>query len=135
MGRKKTAVEKRDVAGEPRVEMLDGQLAQRMKASTLLIPTPRLIDEAIRLIPLGSVKSDREIRLELAEAHGAEHTCPFCMGIFWKVAAEAAEEERLDGREDITPWWRVTKSGKPNPKLPGGEERHRALLAAEGVVI
>jgi alkylated DNA nucleotide flippase Atl1 len=40
-----------------------------------------------------------------------------------------------DAIAEVTPWWRVTKEGKPNPKMPGGIERHRALLLEEGVRI
>jgi alkylated DNA nucleotide flippase Atl1 len=131
----KSAIEKRDAPGQPRIEELSGTLAIKLKAATLLIPTPGLVDRAIRNIPPGSVKTTQQIRDELAAEFGAEGTCPLCMGIFWRVVAEAAEEERALGRQDITPWWRVTKGGKPNPKLPGGEERHRALLAAEGSIV
>ncbi len=77
----------------------------------------------------------KAIRDELAEESGAGTTCPFVAGIFWKLIAEAADENLADGIDDRTPWWRVTKDGKPNPKLPGGIDRHRALLVEEGVRI
>lgn len=35
--------------------------------------------------------------------------------------------------EDITPWWRTLKGeGALSPKYPGGVERQRKLLEAEG---
>ena len=52
------------------------------------------------------------------------------------MSARAAEELRDlgDPEETLTPWWRVLrKGGFLNPKAPGGVDRQRALLEAEGV--
>ena len=132
---KLSAREKIARAPGPEVHNLDDAKAARLKGRTMLIPSPRQIEEAIGRIPEGSSKSMRDLRTEVARASGAEIACPMVSGIFWRLVAEAAEEDRAEGVERITPWWRVTKDGKPNPKLPGGEERHRALLSAEGVQI
>ncbi len=36
----------------------------------------------------------------------------------------------------MTPWWRTLKTGgELNPKFPGGPDRQRALLEAEGHTI
>jgi hypothetical protein len=94
-----------------------------------------MIDAAIRAIPQGEARSDRDLRLELAASHGAEDTCPLCTGIFWRVAAEAAEEDRAEGRPDITPWWRITRGGLANAKMPGGAVEHARRAAEEGVVL
>jgi len=104
-----------------------------MKAETMLIPTPGQVQEAIFKIPAGQTVTLSQLREELARASGADITCPFTAGVCWTLVAEASEKERIDGRTEVAPWWRVTRDGKPNPKLPGGEMRHRALLLEEGV--
>jgi alkylated DNA nucleotide flippase Atl1 len=54
-------------------------------------------------------------------------------GIFAWIAANAAEEQKQNGVEDITPYWRTLKAGGVlNPKYPGGAERLKKLLEAEG---
>lgn len=117
------------------VHVLDDVKAARMKARTMLIPHPSDVQRAISEIPAGETKSIRVLRTEMAHAAGADITCPMVAGIFWRVVADLAEEERAEGKAELAPWWRVTLDGKPNPKLPNGVEYHRALLAAEGVRI
>ena len=54
-------------------------------------------------------------------------------GIFVKVVAAAAEEDRTAGKRRITPYWRCLKrNGELNPKFPDGFERQRAQLEMEG---
>ena len=54
-------------------------------------------------------------------------------GIFAWVAANAAEEQKQKGAEDITPYWRTLKTGGVlNPKYPGGVEDLKKHLEAEG---
>jgi len=54
-------------------------------------------------------------------------------GIFVRIAAEAAEEDREQGRKRITPYWRVVKDdGTFNPKLPGGPAQQTLNLRDEG---
>lgn len=112
---------------------MDGEKAKRYGGQTMLIPTPMQVKEAIEAIPEGSTKTIRDLRNELAQANGADVTCPLCAGIFWRIVAEAAEEDRQDGLSPISPYWRVTADGKPNPKLPGGFDRQIELLRSEGV--
>jgi len=99
---------------------------------TMLIPTPRQIDSLMREIPVGAVSSVRLLGQALAKRHGADITCPLCTGMFVRIAAEAAEEQRRAGEKEITPYWRVVdKKGRHNPKWPGGEEGQSALLEDE----
>lgn len=128
---KKTWKEKLNNGRQPEVHQLDDAKAAKMKASSMLIPTPLQVQTAINQIPFGQTKTSRELGNELAAANGAEITCPLCMGIFWRIVAECAEEDRAEGKTDITPYWRVTANGKPNPKLPGGAEHHKALIDSE----
>lgn len=132
---RKTAREKMENGKAPFVAEMDEAKAARYQASTMLIPTPVQVREAIRAIPAGQAVSLRVLGKDLARANKADITCPMCMGIFWRLTAEAAEEELAEGATEVAPWWRVTKDGKANPKLPGGESRHKSLLADEGVLI
>ena len=60
-------------------------------------------------------------------------TCPLMTGIFLRIVAEAAEEDRLLGKCDITPYWRIVgEDGKLNAKFPGGVERQAEHLREEG---
>lgn len=115
----------------PVVARLEGSKAARFAAETMLIPSPLQMWEAIQTIPAGSSKSLLKLRKELAQTSGADVTCPRAAFLCWQLVAQASDEP---GGE-VAPWWRLTKEGKPEKRLPGGEERHRALLAAEGVAI
>ena len=56
-----------------------------------------------------------------------------CTGIFVRISAEAAEEERRAGKKSVTPYWRVISSeGQMNPRFPGGIARQRRMLSGEG---
>ena len=122
-------------AEAPVVAPLEGEKAKRFRAQSMLIPSPQQVQQAIAEIPFGRACTLRELRKSLADSSGADVTCPYTARIFWELVAFAAEEDRADGKTDIAPWWRVTKDHKPSAKLPGGEQRHRALLLSEGVRI
>jgi alkylated DNA nucleotide flippase Atl1 len=117
------------------VAQLEGEKAARFKADSMLIPSPIQIRDAIAAIPYGATKTVLEVRQELALANDAGVTCPFMMSVGWRLVAHAAEEDRTEGIADVTPWWRVTRDKKPDRKMPGGIENHRALLATEGTAI
>ena len=105
----------------------------RFGSGMMLIPTPKLVDELIRKIPKGKLATISELRRKLAADFKADVTCPLTTGIFVRIAAEAAEENRAQGRKRITPYWRVVKDdGSFNPKLPGGVAAQTRTLRAEG---
>ncbi|HWD37360.1 MAG TPA: hypothetical protein VG944_00805 [Fimbriimonas sp.] len=130
-----TARQKMAQAAAGWVAELEPEKAARFKAKTMLIPSPVQVEQAISAIAMGECKSLLQVRRELAQSFGAEVTCPYAARVGWELAAEAAEEDRLAGASSVTPWWRVTKDGKPHSKLPGGAENHRRLLLMEGVSI
>jgi hypothetical protein len=100
---------------------------------TMVVPAPREVDAAIRTIRKGRTATINDLRAVLARKHGVDLCCPITTGIFSWIAAHAAEEDRIDGKKRITPWWRVLKEGgKLNPKLPGGIEEQARRLQAEG---
>ena len=105
----------------------------RFGSGTMLIPTPKLVDEMIRKVPKGKVVTVSELRRKLARDFRTEVTCPLTTGIFVRIAAEAAEEDRANGKKRIAPYWRVIKDdGSMNPKFPGGLAQQSRYLRAEG---
>jgi hypothetical protein len=102
----------------------------------LLIPTPLDVDAQMRRVERGRLITDKQIRNKLADSFHADLTCPLVTGIFIRIAAEAAEEDRRNGREEITPYWRTIKAdGSLNAKLPGGEVMQATRLQEEGHTI
>lgn len=124
--------EKLEKPQEPRVVDIPPKMA-RFGSGTMLIPTPKLVDDLIRRVPRGKLVTVGELRRKLATEFEADVTCPLTTGIFVRIAAEAAEEDRTNGRQRLTPYWRVIKDdGSINPKFPGGAEQQTRHLRAEG---
>jgi len=121
---------------QPRLVLVPEGMAKRLGHGMMLIPTALEVDAMIRKIPRGQVTTLAQIRKRLARWHNADVTCPLVTGIFLRIVAEAAEEDRLAGRQEITPYWRVVRGdGGLNAKFPGGIEAQARWLAAEGHVI
>ena len=105
----------------------------RLGNGTMLIPTPQLVDELIRKVPRGKLVTVAELRRKLAADFDADVTCPLTTGIFIRIAAETAEEDRAKGAARVTPYWRVVKEdGSLNPKFPGGVAQQKRYLRVEG---
>ncbi|MHC4778536.1 MAG: hypothetical protein ACYTFG_08180 [Planctomycetota bacterium] len=128
MGKRKSAMEKLRTPSDREVK--------RSPKGLLLIPTPLDVVGQMCRVRKGKVTTIMAIRERLAREHGAEITCPLCTGIFSRIAAEAAEEERARGKKRITPYWRTLKAGGAlNEKFPGGVKKQAALLREEGHTI
>jgi alkylated DNA nucleotide flippase Atl1 len=132
--KKKSWVEKlADSKGLPKVEKITGKMSKRWGTGTVVIPAPMEVDEMMRKVPKGKLVTINEIRAALAKKHKATIGCPMTTGIFAWIAANAAEEQRKEGKKDITPYWRTLKTGGViNPKYPGGVEGQKKLLEQEG---
>ena len=121
---------------QPKLVPISEGMAKRFGHGMMLIPTALQVDAMIRKIPRGQVTTLAEIRSRLARWHRVEITCPLVTGIFLRIVAEAAEEDRQAGRTDITPYWRVVGAeGQLNAKFPGGVEEQAHRLRAEGQTI
>lgn len=119
--------------GLPKVEKITGKMSKRWGTGTVVIPAPMEVNEIMRKVPEGKLTTINEIRAALAKKHGATIGCPITTGIFAWIAANAAEEEREKGEKDITPYWRVLKTGGViNEKYPGGVDAQKKLLEKEG---
>lgn len=100
----------------------------------MLVPSPKMIEQAILQIPKGKVTTARAIKEKLAKKMKADLVCPLSSGWFFKMAAECAEEERAQGKKKLTPWWRIVlDDGSPNPRFPGAGTLQAKLLKEEGV--
>jgi signal peptidase I len=100
---------------------------------TIVIPSPKEVDEIMRKVPNGKLITINEIRAILAKKHGATIGCLITIGIFACIAAEASAETAEEGKENITPYWRTLKAGGViNEKYPGGVESQKELLEKEG---
>lgn len=133
MVRKKSWPEKlADSKDLPRVERINAKMSTRWGTGTIVIPAPREVDEIMRKVPEGKVTTINEIRAALARKHNATISCPITTGIFARIAAGAAEEQRAKGT-DITPYWRTLKAcGEINAKYSGGVDGQKRILEKEG---
>ena len=134
MNKKKTWREKlHDVKDLPAVGPIREKLAAKWGPGLMLVPAPTEVDEIMKRVPTGGTITVNDIRETLALKHNADFCCPLATGIFVWIAANAAEEGAGEGEQDTTPYWRTTKKGgELNAKYPGGVERQKALLEAEG---
>ncbi|MCK4478746.1 MGMT family protein [Candidatus Bathyarchaeota archaeon] len=108
-------------------------MSKRWGTGTVVIPAPIEVDEMMKKVPKGNLITLNEIRIALAKKHNATIGCPLTTGIFAWIAANAAEEEKEKGGKDVTPYWRILKTGGViNPKYPGGVEAQRKFLESEG---
>jgi alkylated DNA nucleotide flippase Atl1 len=132
--RKKSWCEKlNENKGLPKVEKITEKMSNRWGKGTVVIPAPVKVDEIMRKIPKGKIITINEIRVALAKKHNATIGCPITTGIFAWIAANAAEEQKQNGNDDITPYWRTLKTGGLlNEKYPGGVTFQKDLLEREG---
>lgn len=122
-----------DSKGGPKVSVINENLSKRWGRGTVVIPAPIEVDAYMRQVPNGKLTTINHIRVALAIKHGATIGCPITTGIFAWIAANAAEEQKQEGKTDVTPYWRTLKvKGMVNEKYPGGVEAQTALLEQEG---
>ena len=122
-----------DDKGLPQVHPIDESKSKRWGRGTFVIPAPREVDAFMRRVPKGKLTTIDELRKALARKHGASIACPITTGIFAWIAAHASSEAESEGRKRITPFWRTLKTGgEINPKYPGGIDRLKKRLIAEG---
>lgn len=137
MAKKKSWVEKlNNSKGLPKVEKVTSEKMERWGAKigdTFVIPAPIDVDEVMKKVPKGKLITVAEIRESLAKKYKTDMACPLTSGIFAWIAAWASEEEKTQGKKNITPWWRTLKSGGIlNEKFPGEINQQKALLQTEG---
>jgi len=118
---------------EPKIVDIPPRMQKQWGRGTMAIARPLDVDALMRKVLKGKVATVKQIMTKLAEKYGSDTVCPMTTGIFIRIVAEAAEEDRAAGKTRITPYWRTLKGdGKLNEKYPGGVEAQAARLAAEG---
>jgi alkylated DNA nucleotide flippase Atl1 len=134
--RRKSATAKRDGHRAPYMKVLTEAKSTAFPAGRMLIPSPLAVQHVVQQVPAGRVITGSVLRATLATQFGADYTCPITTGIFLRIVADAAEEERSAGADNHVPWWRVVRDdGALMEKLPGGRARQAKALATEGVTI
>lgn len=135
---KKTWKQKLDSDAEPHVGTMTRTISGVPAGGLMLIPSPRQVDTYIREIPKGVSKTSKEMGDELAKEAGADISCPLCIGIFTRIAAEAAHEELVAGKKpsDVTPFWRIIPpKAKVRQKLTFGDAIVDQLRREEGLPV
>jgi hypothetical protein len=90
----------------PKVVMLSEPKGRMYPAGRMLVGTPAAIGATVQNIPRDRVLRMGDLRAALANAFGADHTCPMTTGICLRMLAESVEAA---GGGDLTPWWRVVR--------------------------
>lgn len=134
---RKSWKEKYTTRKEPVVETVEGRFADIPAGATMLIATPRIVDEYIQQIPQGKTSDVKIMRKDLAATYHAEYTCPVTSGIFLRIVAEKAWEELQEGvpESKITPFWRmINPASATAKKLTFGTSFIEQKRHEEGIV-
>ena len=117
----------------PRIVQIPKKMEKRFGKGKMLIPKPLDVDAIIRKVKKGRLITQEEIREILAKKFKVKVTCPITTGIFVRICAEAAEEDKKLGKKRVTPWWRVISSdGSLSKKFPGAPNLQAKYLKKEG---
>jgi hypothetical protein len=106
----KTDWEARFACEKPlQVKTIDKAFAGIPAGATMLIVTPKMVDEVIRNVPMGSVVDQSAIRRVLAKKYKADYACPVTTGIALRVVSERAylRSQCESHQSDVTPFWRA----------------------------
>jgi hypothetical protein len=120
----------------PKIVRVPRLWQKRFGKGTMVIARPLDVDALIRTVRKGKLVTQTQLRERLAKKYKVDHACPLTTGIFVRIAAEAAEEDRRGGKSRVTPYWRVVRDdGSLNEKFPGGPPAQARRLRAEGFSI
>ena len=117
-----------------RPELAPRVVEDRRRGGSLLLPTPRLVGEAVAAIPRGHVMTVTQLRRALAARFNADSTCPLMTGMFATILAGAVVEDLGQRRKPRWPIWRLVRDdGTLHPKWPLDALYRATLLRQEGV--
>lgn len=137
MKAKKSWREKLEKPAQPEiVKQVPPNSPKAFGTGSMVIVTPKLIDDLVKTIPKGNVVTISKLRDKFAQDFETDTTCPLTTGIFLRICAETAEEDRSKGAKSISPYWRVIRdTGEMIEKFPGGIEQQAENLKKEGFEI
>jgi hypothetical protein len=131
---RKTWNEKYLTITEAVVKPCPRKFADIPEGASMLIATPKIVDEYIQQIPKGKTANLQTLRKDLAAEYHAEYTCPVTSGIFLRIVAEKVHEDYLAGKKKISPIWRMIDPDSPTAqKLSFGTDFIRNKRLAEGI--
>ena len=139
MARRKTALDHLNSGRQPHIITMIPPGAPGFREAAggaMVVSSPSEVNALVRQLRPGELITLDALRAAIARRHAVAVACPVSTAIFLNMAARAAEEQREMGvpDHDLTPWWRVLKTGGfLNPKYPGGTGRQAELLADEGI--
>lgn len=108
---KLTARERLKRKKEIKTVTLDYNYGGMKAGERMFVATPQIVDSYIRTIPYGESRSIPAMRLDLAQQHDCDGSCPMSISIFVRMSAEAALEDLAENSEtDTAPFWRIIKS-------------------------
>lgn len=122
---------------EPSTTRLTSAFAGVPEGAMLHISTPAVLDARIRAIPRGQTMSIVDLRAELADAHGADATCPVTTSMYLRIVADVALLDLEEGADidTIAPFWRVVDPTSPIAKrIDGAADFIAARRAEEGIL-
>jgi len=118
---------------EEKIHVITPAWEKKLGKGKILIPNALDIERLINKTKKGDLLTNDIIRETLAKEKKVLITAAIPTGIFLKIIALAAEEERPVKKDNVTPYWRVLKpDGAINIKYPGGAARQIDLLVSEG---
>lgn len=118
---------------EEKIHVITPAWEKKLGKGKILIPNALDIERLINKTKKGDLLTNDIIRETLAKEKKVLITAAIPTGIFLKIIALAAEEERPVKKDNVTPYWRVLMpDGAINIKYPGGAERQTDLLVSEG---
>ena len=117
----------------PKFQLItDEKSIEKYGGNRMYFAPPIDYDKVMKRIPCGKVITIGMIRDYFAKLNDADFTEPITAGVFVSIAAWASFQRT----EDETPYWRTLKAnGELNAKYPGGVERQKEKLEAEGHTI
>jgi alkylated DNA nucleotide flippase Atl1 len=111
-------------------------MEKKLGKGKMLIPKPLDIDVLIRKVKKGKLITQEQIREKLAKDFKVNSLARFTTGIFLRICAEAAEEDKKAGKKEITPYWRIIKrDGSLNEKFSARVKAQASYLKKEGYTI
>lgn len=120
----------------PSVKPIPEAMRKTRGAGTIVTPSPGEVEAAMRAVPEGRLATVFGIGEGVARQHGTTIGCTVTTAIFASMVAQAAREDEISGKSDVTPYWRTLKAnGELNAKYPGGIENLMNRLEAEGHVV
>lgn len=107
------------------------RMERKWGPGTMVVPNGVEVEAMVARIPEGALATSLEVAQAIAIKHGTTIACPATTSIYMWILAHASEESPSPAGE--IPFWRALKvDGELNENYPGGIERQRAMLEAEG---